>query len=606
MYLGPVIRRFEGIQDASEKTIAQLATMSRLSTDFCLSMMQNAGLKQYKYTVPVPTENGMALLETWVILGATGLPSVISWVKIPPRQELGVKTTALFYYNKIDEASGEIKGYFLNYGGGTWTTSAAPATCEIPKTNDRADWIFWTGKGVNDVVVSRIIYDEDGCWDVFWGAGGVEIARIRDFSAYISAACLSSGALVFAADDGIYQVIDNEAVLVLEVELSSVVINQSGTIITAQPYSSGDAIHYSLSVTDGLASASQSGVTPSNETGGIIRERSGGDGEQLPGVETYEYTDLTVPECPNYHDSYTNLHSTYTPAYSPGEYTQRTVSTGSYDLTYCAYQKDEFVYSSYSGKSENVYSSLYTKSAEEVIDRTWIDPTDYIIWFACVDVFWGEGWYTSEWSGHTSVFTQAETVTDEESLSWKGFVVQSSSYSSKRRTSSTGTETPSSSRYVRCGSYLFPEWCLEEEVRSTHEGTGTSSFSRSETDIDIEGAIPAVDVFLKSKYSCSGTSSESYPECNLALESMGLYLNNTEIYSFGDEYVSFQNNSMPFNHYGNAVFLINAYPQFYLFGLADGNLTDIGSVVGGVSEDPTYGDLNIFDLIPISGGATNA
>ena len=91
MYLGPVIRKFESVHNASDKTIGQLTTLSRLSADFCLSMMQNAGLKQYKYTVPIPTENGMVLLETWVILGATGHPSVISRVKIPPRKVLGVE-----------------------------------------------------------------------------------------------------------------------------------------------------------------------------------------------------------------------------------------------------------------------------------------------------------------------------------------------------------------------------------------------------------------------------------------------------------------------------------------------------------------------------------
>lgn len=603
MYLGPVIRRFESIQDASDKTIGQLTTMSRLSADFCLLMMQNAGLKQYKYTVPVPTENGMVFLETWVILGATGLPSVISWVKIPPRQELGVKTTALFYYNKIDEASGEIKGYFLNYGGGTWTTSAAPATCEIPKTNDRAGWVFWTGKGVNDVVVSRTVSDENGWWDVFWGAGGVEIARIRDFPDYIGAVCLSSGALVFVADYGIYQVIDNEAVLVLEVEISGAVINQSGTVITSIPYRAGDAIHYSLSVTDGLASASQSGIVSNSESSSSRIESSGPTPLLPEKVYEEEYTQLTVPECPNYSNSYTSLSKEYYPDYAYDQF-RNTYEKYSYNLLYCTYQKDEFVFGDYEEQSELLSSGSHINVGWSMVYTSWINPTDYIIWLGCIEIYWGGGWARYNWPEYYERHTLNHTLTETATIKWKGAAIDTS-VSIKTSEHIEGYDVAESHKYYnRCGTYLFPSLCLIEEEYGDVTWIREASESITRSVDSIEGAIPAVDIFLRSKYSCSDP--ETMDWCDLVFEGTGLYLNNTQIHSFGDVYASFWGNSEAFNHYGNAVFLINAYPQFYLFGLADGNLTDIGSVVGGVSEDPTYGDLNIFDLIPISGGATNA
>ena len=91
MYLGPVFRKFEGVHNVSDQSLGQLARAARASADFCFLRMQNAGLRQYKYTVPLPTANGMVLLETQVILGAAGHPLVLSSVKIPPRKVLGVE-----------------------------------------------------------------------------------------------------------------------------------------------------------------------------------------------------------------------------------------------------------------------------------------------------------------------------------------------------------------------------------------------------------------------------------------------------------------------------------------------------------------------------------
>lgn len=251
----PVIKKFSGLEQIPEVNHKYLERVAGALASRAQGLMQLNRLQQYLVHAPVTLVTGeQGTMWVQVIAGAVGVPMInarldLRRVRLEEEEE---ETFGLFYFcHEHEDAS--ITRHILDYRGG-WSLRDPDTDCKLPTENWWTGFKYWTGRQETDVVSYM--------HGLFYGWNGELLADITTQDADhqdVFGVCRVKGTVVVWSKAGLYTLKNGEpAPGVLDEEISgAIAINQSGTEFAlyraGEEPGSSEMVTYALSVEDGLA-----------------------------------------------------------------------------------------------------------------------------------------------------------------------------------------------------------------------------------------------------------------------------------------------------------------------------------------------------------------
>lgn len=527
------------------------------------------------------------------------------------------------FYLVVRSESGDAVPFFITYDG-EWSIAPAPSVCELP-TAPGLDWggaITWTGINPSDVLVYKYeqTYDSEGYLasmaGIFYGENG---AIVEDISAldmaykYVTAACYVGGILTVVADTFAYTYVDGVATTIIEFEDNTywARINQSGTglvrrvgygsqsphLVYSLEYSSseGVVVTYVETIDDGWDYSSD------NFNAGTFYWPS-----PLPDKRTEESC-LTVDGCGE--KCYESLSVDVYPAYDGERLDESATSHWTDRLYFPGYVRDTFVYG-----TANYNNTSTSNTHRERNEYTYGIHTLYEIgtpWPDCDNIVWG----CTEGGGHQWLIDEAENrYTNElyESLetyavAWNGVTI-TTTYTALNNYEDWWTNPEVYYYYVWTGHPVFGHWTFTEGSGFLPDVEANRDTQRLSTSIDqLEEALPEAELLVRYQECYSETEittdddySYNKVPCYSYQWSYALTYRNDVLLRFDQSYAGFL--AAAYNHNGKSLFTFWDDNRYYLFGFADGVLTDLTDLVGEITYVPETSEYSVYNIVPVSGG----
>lgn len=509
------------------------------------------------------------------------------------------------FYLVVRSESGDEVPFFVTYNG-EWSIEPAPSVCELP-TAPREWWeepCSWTGLTPSDVLAY-----EDSTGHIY-GENGVFVADTAEmyWDNWPLALCYVSGVLTCISDSYVYTIVDGTITVVHTFESSTywARTNQSGTGFVRRIGIGSQSDHEVWS----LEYVSSEGVVAT-----YVETIDDGWTDD----SSYEHVDAMTPPA---HDCTKNItteeecmydagcdqtgcyESKYGCSY-PGYYDDGYIDRSSWSwsdrLYYPGYQKDVFVYGTTSASAAEDHGIDYYALQD---DETYLHELHYttmVVWVCGTSPLWGGGWKQDTQGPRHSYVQNRSLSTEQNTFSWPSVSIEQFSYE-QRGFGSFAEDWPGGYEYYEwSGSILGGGFVLvDTDLPKDTVYTSVTHYEVTQSWDSVDAVFPEVDLFIRTKSSCTDAQDYQISGCDTTVTSVDLYQGPTVLRNFGLDATSFIYSA--FNQNGKALFTLQSGEQYYLFGFADGVLTDLTNLVGPISLDPELGEYNVYNLLPVSGG----
>lgn len=227
----PVLKKFSGLEQVPEVNYRYLERIVEHLAGRAQQLMRLNALQQYLIHAPVTLASGESgTMWVQVFSGGVGVPLVKGRLVLERKRlekEEEEESSWLFHYCRQESQDGPVEHYFLGYASGKWIVAPASSPCEIPDAYDYGNFIYWTGNDDEEVLTFSYM---SNC---FYGYGGVKVADIStlDYThTWVLGACLVGGKPTIFSWDSVYTLNGTEPQWVAD-RIRPDGINQSGTEI---------------------------------------------------------------------------------------------------------------------------------------------------------------------------------------------------------------------------------------------------------------------------------------------------------------------------------------------------------------------------------------